>query len=426
MLPIGCSMRGLLILSVLLAAVFGKEDFTGHQVLRISAADEAQVQKVKELEDLEHLQLDFWRGPAQPGTPIDVRVPFPSLQAVKIFLEAHGIRYTTMIEDVQALLDEEQEQMFAFRAWARSSDTFNYATYHTLEEIYGFLDLLVAEHPQLVSKLQIGSSYEGRPIYVLKFSTGGSNRPAIWIDTGIHSREWVTQASGVWFAKKITQDYGQDSTLTAILDSMDIFLEIVTNPDGFAFTHSKNRMWRKTRSFTKGSFCVGADPNRNWDAGFGLPGASSNPCTETYHGKFANSEVEVKSIVDFVKNHGNIKAFISIHSYSQLLLYPYGYTVEAAPDQDELDQVAKSAVTALASLYGTKFKYGSIIKTIYQASGNTIDWTYSQGIKYSFTFELRDTGRYGFLLPASQIVPTAQETWLALRTIMEHTLNHPY
>lgn len=61
-----------------------------------------------------------------------------------------------------------------------------------------------------------------------------------------------------------------------------------------------------------------------------------------------------------------------------------------------------------------------------QASGNTIDWSYSQGIKYSFTFELRDTGRYGFLLPASQIVPTAHETWLALRAIMQHTLNHPY
>ncbi|XP_039098996.1 carboxypeptidase A1 [Hyaena hyaena] len=397
-----------------------------HQVLRISAADEAQVQKVKELEDLEHLQLDFWRGPAQPGSPIDVRVPFPSIQAVKAFLEAHGLGYTIMIEDVQSLLDEEQEQMFAFQARARSTNTFNYATYHTLEEIHGFMDLLVAEHPRLVSKLQIGNTYEGRPIYVLKFSTGGNNRPAIWIDTGIHSREWVTQASGVWFAKKITQDYGQDITLTAILDSMDIFLEIVTNPDGFAFTHTKNRMWRKTRSLTPGSTCVGADPNRNWDAGFGMAGASSNPCSDTYHGKFANSEVEVKSIVDFVKSHGNIKAFISIHSYSQLLLYPYGYKADPAPDQGELDQLAKSAVTALTSLYGTKFKYGSIIKTIYPASGSTIDWTYSQGIKYSFTFELRDTGRYGFLLPASQIIPTAQETWLALQTIMEHTLNHPY
>lgn len=66
------------------------------------------------------------------------------------------------------------------------------------------------------------------------------------------------------------------------------------------------------------------------------PGASSNPCSETYRGKFANSEVEVKSIVDFVTEHGNIKAFISIHSYSQLLLYPYGYTSEPAPDAEEL------------------------------------------------------------------------------------------
>lgn len=80
-------------------------------------------------------QLDFWRGPGRPGSPIDVRVPLPSSQAVKVFLEAHGIGYTVMIEDVQSLLDEEQEQMFAFQAWARSTDTFNYATYHTLEEV---------------------------------------------------------------------------------------------------------------------------------------------------------------------------------------------------------------------------------------------------------------------------------------------------
>ncbi|XP_008844560.1 carboxypeptidase A1 isoform X1 [Nannospalax galili] len=419
-------MQRLLILSVLLGTVFGNKNFVGHQVLRIFAADEAQVQKVKELEDLEHLQLDFWRDPAGAGIPIDVRVPFLSIQSVKVFLESHGISYEIMIEDVQSLLEEEQKQMSAFKTRARSTDTFSYATYHTLDEIYEFTDLLVAEHPQLVSKIQIGNTFEGRPIYVLKFSTGGNNRPAIWIDTGIHSREWVTQASGIWFAKKITEDYGQDPVLTAILDSMDILLEIVTNPDGFAYTHSTNRMWRKTRSRTQGSLCIGVDPNRNWDAGFGEPGASSNPCSETYRGKFANSEVEVKSIVDFVQNHGNIKAFISIHSYSQLLLYPYGYTSVPAPNHKELDELAKSAVTALASLYGTKYTYGSIIDTIYQASGNTVDWTYNQGIKYSFTFELRDTGRYGFLLPASQIIPTAKETWLALLTIMEYTLNHPY
>lgn len=60
------------------------------------------------------------------------------------------------------------------------------------------------------------------------------------------------------------------------------------------------------------------------------------------------------------------------------------------------------------------------------ASGITVDWAYDSGIKYSFSFELRDTGRYGFLLPATQIIPTAQETWMAIRTILRHTLRHPY
>lgn len=67
-----------------------------------------------------------------------------------------------------------------------------------------------------------------------------------------------------------------------------------------------------------------------------VSGASTNPCSETYQGKSANSEVEVKSIVDFLTDHANIKAYISIHSYSQLLLYPYGYTSEAPLDKKEL------------------------------------------------------------------------------------------
>ncbi|NXG94946.1 CBPA1 Carboxypeptidase, partial [Stercorarius parasiticus] len=377
------------------------------------------------------LQLDFWLAPRGLGHPVDIRVPFPSLQPLKAHLEANGISYSIMIEDVQVSRKSHPgialTKPFAPCA-SRAGDEPGMTPPIPLPhlQIYAFMDLLVAENPNLVSKLEIGRSTENRPLYVLKFSKGGTNRPAIWIDTGIHSREWVTQASGVWFAKKIVQDHENNEGVASILDKMDIFLEIVTNPDGFAFTQTQNRMWRKTRSRHSGSICIGVDPNRNWDAGFGGPGASGNACSETYHGPYANSEPEVKSIVDFVKSHGNIKAFISIHSYSQLLLYPYGYTTTPVPDQKELHEISEKAVAALSSLYGTNYKYGSIITTIYQASGGTIDWTYNQGIKYSFTFELRDTGRYGFLLPAKQIVPTAQETWLALKVIMQHTLDHPY
>ncbi|XP_072254856.1 carboxypeptidase A1-like [Pyxicephalus adspersus] len=417
----------LLVLLALVAAVYSAENFSGQQVLRILPVSEHEVNLVRELEKFEDLQVDFWMEPSKPNRFTDIRVPFFSLQDVKVYLESNNIQYSVMIHDLQALLDEEKKDMKLGRSLenARSTDTFNYATYHTFDEINNFIDTLVAENPGLVSKIQIGRSYEGRPLNVLKFSTG-ANRPAFWIDTGIHSREWVTQASGVWFAKKIVKDYGRDASLTATLNRLDIYLEIVTNPDGYVFTHTSNRMWRKTRSPNTGSTCIGTDPNRNWDAGFGGGGSSSNPCSETYRGRAAHSESEVKAIVDFVKSHGNIKGFVSIHSYSQMLLYPYGYTSTPARDQAELHSVSRNAINALSSLYGTAYTYGSIISTIYQASGGTVDWTYNQGIKYSFTFELRDTGRYGFALPANQIIPTAEETWLALTKLIEHTRDNLY
>lgn len=127
-----------------------------------------------------------------------------------------------------------------------------------------------------------------------------------------------------------------------------------------------------------------------------------------------------------------------IHQIPPLLVVPL---------QNEL---AKKAVSDLAAVFGTKYTYGSIANTICEcpslippqiprewapisaplpadmAGGTTIDWTYDNGVKYSFSLELRDSGRYGFLLPSSQIVPTATETWPALLDIMVHVLEHPY
>uniref|UniRef100_A0ABI7WM85 Peptidase M14 domain-containing protein n=1 Tax=Felis catus TaxID=9685 RepID=A0ABI7WM85_FELCA len=225
---------------------------------------------------------------------------------------------------------------------------------------------------------------------------------------------------------EVASDYGKDPTITSILEKMDIFLLPVANPDGYVYTQTQNRLWRKTRSINPGSRCVGTDPNRNWNASFAGEGASDNPCSEIYHGPHANSEVEVKSVVDFIQEHGNFKCFIDLHSYSQLLMYPYGYTVKKAPDADELDKVARRAAKALASLSGTTYQVGPTCTTVYPASGSSVDWAYDNGIKYAFTFELRDTGHYGFLLPANQIIPTAEETWLGLKTIMEHVRDNLY
>ncbi|KAJ1062954.1 hypothetical protein K5549_004983 [Capra hircus] len=382
----------LLVCSFILAAALGQMNFTGDQVLRILAKNEKQLSLLRDLEGLKPQKVDFWRGPARPSLPVDMRVPFSELKDIKAYLESHGLAYNIMIKDIQVLLDEEREAMAKSRRLERSTSSFSYSSYHTLEEIYTWIDNFVTEHSDIVSKLQIGHSFENRSILVLK----------------------------------IVSEYGKDRIVTDVLNAMDVFLEIVSNPDGFAYTHSMNRLWRKNKSSRPGTFCIGVDLNRNWKSGFGGNGSNNNPCSETYHGPSPQSEPEVAAVVDFIMSHGNVKALISIHSYSQMLMYPYGHSLEPVSNQEELYHLAKDAVQALYEVHGIEYIYGSISTTLYVASGITVDWAYDSGIKYSFSFELRDTGRYGFLLPATQIIPTAQETWMAIRTIMEHTLHHPY
>ncbi|KAE8296739.1 Carboxypeptidase A2 [Larimichthys crocea] len=419
-------MRGLWLLLVLVAAAKAEKVFIGDQVIRVNAESEEHIQLLQALETQEEWEVDFWLDPVSTELPVDIRVPRSSLSAVTEYLSSYNIPYSVIINNLQDLLDEEKAEMQMSQMKERSTRSFNFGAYHRLETIYSWMDTLVAQHPNLVTKQEIGRSYENRPMYVLKFSTGGYKRPAIWIDTGIHSREWVSQATGVWTANKIATDFGTDASLTSLLNTMDIYMLLLANPDGYAYTHSNNRMWRKTRSKNSGSSCRGVDPNRNWDAGFGGPGASRNPCSDSYHGPSAHSEIEVKNVVNLIKNHGNFKSFISVHAYSQLLMYPYGYNCKDVSHQPELDSVGRAAVQKLSSLYGTRYKVGSICKIIYQASGGSIDWSYNLGIKYSYAFELRDTGRYGFILPANQIIPTASETWLALKHIMEYVHDHPY
>ncbi|NXC76262.1 CBPA5 Carboxypeptidase, partial [Anhinga anhinga] len=105
------------------------------QVLRITARDEEQITLLRVLGEQEELQVDFWRHPTSPSHPVDLRVPFTSLQAAKIFLESNNISYSIMIEDIQKLLDEEKKTMIKSRRVERSTSTFDFASYHTLDEV---------------------------------------------------------------------------------------------------------------------------------------------------------------------------------------------------------------------------------------------------------------------------------------------------
>lgn len=104
------------------------------------------------------------------------------------------------------------------------------------------------------------------------------------------------------------------------------------------------------------------------------------------------------------------------------ILTAYGYSCSAvAPNNSELQSLAKGAVAAIRAVHGTSFEYGPICSTIYQATGSSVDYV-NDVIKsdYTFTSELRDTGRYGFVLPANQIVPSGEEAYAGFKYLLQN------
>lgn len=109
---------------------------------------------------------------------------------------------------------------------------------------------------------------------------------------------------------------------------------------------------------------------------------------------------------------------MDIHAYSQLWMTPWGYKRAYPKDYAEMKRTSDAAVTALSRLYGTSYDVGPTSIIIYENSGSTIDWAYGVlGVRYAFALELRDKGRYGFMLPAYQIAPTGKETFAAIKAM---------
>nr|XP_033813517.1 carboxypeptidase B [Geotrypetes seraphini] len=411
-----------LLLGSAAAAAVQPHTFHGEKVFRVIPQNEEEVEFIKSLAT--NIQVDFWFPDSvtqiRPALQVDFRVEFHQALDVQSLLAQKGMKYEVLIDNLEVALERE------FDNNARAIG-YNYEKYNNWDMIAAWTASIAAENPELVSRSQIGTSYEGRPMYLLKVGKSGSNKNAIFMDCGFHAREWISPAFCQWFVKEAVNNYGIDSEITNLLNNLDFYILPVLNIDGYVYTWTNNRMWRKTRSKNANSSCIGTDPNRNFNAGWCTVGASNRPCDDTYCGPAPESEKETKALADFIRSkHSVIKAYLTIHSYSQMLLFPYSYKNSVTKDHTELNSLAKAAVSQLNSLYNTRYTYGSGAATIYLAAGGSDDWAYDLGIKYSFTFELRDTGRYGFVLPESQIQPTCQETFLAVKYISNYVLNNPY
>ncbi|KAJ8407393.1 hypothetical protein AAFF_G00279670 [Aldrovandia affinis] len=388
------------------------------QVFSITAKTEEEVNIVRNVSS--DYETVLWQ-PAAPdyitaNAEVHLFVPASSLATVKGLLDNHSILNEVLLQNTQELIEKQTRNVSTD---PRSSMSY-YERYHPLEEIYEWINKTTHDHSDMVKVILIGSSYEKRPLYVLKLSGKGGTQPkrAMWIDCGIHAREWISQAFCLWFVQYSVEYYNHIPDITEILDNMDVYVLPVMNPDGYKYTWTTKRMWRKNRSRQPGSYCVGTDLNRNFDANWCTVGSSNRACDDTYCGQFPESEPESEAVANFLRSHKEtMKLYLSIHSYSQMLLFPYSYTYEEADNHEELNELAKEAAMNIRRHYRSFYKFGAGAKTIYLAPGGSDDWAYNLGIKYSFTFELQDKGRYGFLLPPELIPNACNEALTAVKTI---------
>jgi hypothetical protein len=172
---------------------------------------------------------------------------------------------------------------------------------------------------------------------------------------------------------------------------------------------------------------MGVDLNRNFDFHWGETGASTEPCEEIYQGSSPFSEPESKAVRDFISSHRNdIQAVITMHTYSQIWIHPYGHIRHSYPaDVNELHDTGMRAAAALKKLYGTDYRVGSGADTLYPASGGSDDWSKSKaGIKYVYLLELRpeDSVIDGFILEPRYLLPTGRETWEGVKVVVNDVL----
>lgn len=213
----------------------------------------------------------------------------------------------------------------------------------------------------------VGKSYEGRDIKTIIITNGdGRAKNSIFIDAGIHAREHIAPASALYI---INQLVDPQSNYSHLLNDLDFIVQPVVNPDGYEFTFNRFRLWRKTRS-KNGFSCNGVDANRNYDFHWHEAGSSDNSCAENYHGPKAFSEVESRISRDIMQElKENCKFFLTLHSYGNYLLYPWGYSNDLPENWKEMEQVAQAGAQAIKMATGTEYTVGSTSNTLYVASG---------------------------------------------------------
>lgn len=309
------------------------------------------------------------------------------------------------LRDLRILQADIDDELAAFRAAG------NVGKYHTVETAAAELKELAAKYPDICKLESIGKTFEGRDMWVLKVSGAADTTqvPRMLIFGLTHAREWISAELPFVIIHKLLDTYATDPAMKALVDTHAFWIMPVTNPDGFAYSQASYSMWRKNRSKRDGVSQVGVDVNRNFEVGWGT-GSSGSPSSDVYRGPAVNSELETQALnALFAREKFNVS--LSFHSYSELILYPWGHSRNDPPGKETLAKHGK----AMGNL--NHYRPGSVAQILYTAGGATDDTFFAKNGAWSYTYELATR----FAPSDTKIQSICEQNWPAVLHLMKAT-----
>jgi carboxypeptidase T len=288
--------------------------------------------------------------------------------------------------------------------------------YHTYDEMVAALGSAASAHQEVAAVSSVGTTYEGRDIPVLKISDNvgtDEDEPEVLFTCNMHAREHLTTEMCLRIVDRFTSGYGSDPTVTGFVDGKEIWVVPSVNPDGSVYDISGGEYqgWRKNRQ-PNSDGTVGTDINRNFSYKWGCcDGSSGSTSAEDYRGASAASTPEVAAVQSFVDSRvvggeQQIKGHIDFHTFSELVLWPFGHTFDTVTEgmtQPEYDRF-KSVGEEMAASNGYTPDQSS---GLYVTDGDINDWMWGTHKVLSYCFEMYPSGGGidGFYPPDEEIVP---------------------
>ncbi len=348
-------------------------------------------------------------------------------------LKSTGFRFEILIEDWMKYY-ESLPMLSAFekdQVIRQSKENYNVSGFgfgsmggfYTLAEINAELDTMYMLYSNIITqKFVIGYSIENRPIYAVKISDNpniNEGEPQVHYNALIHAREPQGMMTIMYYMYYLLENYGVNPEVTYLVNNREIYFVPCINPDGYEYNRQTypngGGMWRKNRRNNGGSYGVVLNRNFGYMWGYNNTGSSGNPSSETYRGTAPFSEPETQAIRDFC-NSKSFKTALNYHTYSNLLLYPWGYTSSPTPDNTLFDEYSSDMVAY------NGYENGQPPVILYEVNGAADDWMYGeQTSKPKILSMTPEVGSTGFWPSQSEIFPLAQEnlfpnlyyTWVA-------------